>query len=119
MRSYIKIYGPPIYKAIRALEKIAFDFPDVTIMDTIIEYGFPDQVIDEDGIISYFNFQGLDVTSKRKMKIISKSGARTGDSDFYYEWGVYPTMDQLNTLIMKIDEALTPLGCKYTITTRR
>jgi hypothetical protein len=28
-------------------------------------------------------------------------------------------MDQINQLMEKIDEALTPLGCKYTITTKK
>ena len=33
--SYIKIFGPPVLKAVRELEKVAVDMPDVFIMDTI------------------------------------------------------------------------------------
>jgi hypothetical protein len=37
MKSYVRIYGPPLLKAIRALEKIAVNMPEVCIMDTMIE----------------------------------------------------------------------------------
>ena len=37
MKSYIKIYGPPVLKAIKALETIAVDMPEVCIWNTIIE----------------------------------------------------------------------------------
>jgi len=36
MRSYIKIYGPPISKAIKELEKLAIGMPEVCIMDYVI-----------------------------------------------------------------------------------
>ena len=117
MRSYIKIYGPPMYQAIKALEKIAFDFPEMTIMDTLLEYAFPENVTDEDAF-NYFNAMEINVPRKRTLKIISKSGVNTGAHDFYFEWGVNPTFDQLTTLITKIDEALAPIGCRYTITTK-
>ena len=38
MRSYIKIYGPPIVEAIRELERIAIDMPEVCIMDYVIAH---------------------------------------------------------------------------------
>ncbi len=41
MKSYIRIYGPPLLKAIRALEKIAVNMPEVCIMDTMIESSMP------------------------------------------------------------------------------
>ena len=41
MKSYIKIWGPPLGKAIRTLEKIAIDMPQVCIMDTFIEAEHP------------------------------------------------------------------------------
>jgi len=37
MRSCIKIYGPPILEAIRELEKVAVDMPEVCIMDYVIQ----------------------------------------------------------------------------------
>ena len=36
VRSYIKIFGPPILEALKTLEKIAIDMPEVCIMDLII-----------------------------------------------------------------------------------
>jgi hypothetical protein len=71
MRSYIKIYGPPVYEAIRALEKIAFKMPEVSIMDTIIEFGFLEPDYDEDALYSYFDIAGLDMSRTRSTKIIS------------------------------------------------
>ena len=41
MKSYIKIYGPPHLKAIKALEEIAVDIPETCIMDQAILNDFP------------------------------------------------------------------------------
>jgi hypothetical protein len=41
MITFIKIFGPPVLKAIRALELIAVSMPEVRIMDTIIVQGLP------------------------------------------------------------------------------
>ena len=116
MRSYIKIYGPPVLKAIKALEKVAIDVPEVCIMDTIIEHSGP--LLGVSGVFNYFSSLG-NVTRERCDKIISRSGESLGEYDFYFEWFTEPTMEQLNDLIEKIDEALTPLGCRYTITTKK
>jgi hypothetical protein len=120
VKTYIKIYGPPILEALKALEKVAVEvskeLPKVLFYDTlggtalsrddavsiIIEkWG----VSDEEARVHYEN-------------MISKSGWTLGDYDFYFEWTVPPTFEQLKLLISKIDEALKPLGCKYTITTK-
>ncbi len=120
--SYIKIYGPPVLKAIRELEKIAVDMPEVCIMDTVMA-GVPDYTTafsDPDFTLDYFSqtLGPIEIKVERCDTIISKSGERLGEYDFFYEWFTEPTMDQLNGLIEKIDEALTPLGCRYTITTK-
>lgn len=115
-RSYIKIYGPPILEALRALERIAIDMPEVCIMDKIIELSGP--VFDDvAGVFNYFSSLG-EITRERCEKIISRSGASLGEYDFYFEWLRDPNMEQVKELIRRIDEALTPLGCKYTITTK-
>ncbi len=41
MKSYIKIYGPPLLKAIKRLETVAVGFPEVCIMDTVIAVNPP------------------------------------------------------------------------------
>jgi hypothetical protein len=116
MKSYVKIYGPPILKAIRALEKIALNTPEVCIMDTIIAQDVP-QFDVMDNTMTYFSTLG-NVTVERCDNIVSKSGESLGEYDFFFEWFTDPNMDQLNDLIEKIDNALAPLGCKYTLTTK-
>jgi hypothetical protein len=116
MKSYVKIYGPPVLKALRALEKIALDMPEVCIMDTMIAHGMP-QMTSMDDTMTYFSSVG-EVTIERCSNIISKSGETLGEHDFFFEWFTEPNMDQLNDLIEKIDAALEPLGCKYTLTTK-
>ena len=114
MRSYIKIWGPPLAKAIKALEKIAIDSPEVCITDTFIEAMHP---VSDKEVGNYFGPVGH-VTEKRCHNIISKSGERLGEYDFFFEWFKDPSTEELNELIGKIDNELTPLGCKYTITTK-
>lgn len=118
MRSYIKIYGPPVLKAIKELERIAIDIPQVCIMDTIIET-IPFPVTSEDAY-DYFNpIIGDKISKERCSKIISKFGESLGDYDFFFEWFKDPTQAEINDLIAKIDMALALLGCRYTITTKR
>jgi hypothetical protein len=122
MKSYIKIYGPPVLKAIKALEKIAVGLPQVCIMDTFIEQALPgvyDRVRDTDWTSGYFGSIPVTITKKRCDTIVSKSGESVGPYDFYFEWFVEPNMKQLNDLVEKLDEALAPLGCAYTITTKK
>jgi hypothetical protein len=117
MRSYLKIYGPPILKVIKKLEKVAVDYPEVCIMDTIIATGGL-QFHTPEGIADLFG--GLEeITFERCGSIISNSGESLGDYDFFFEWFVDPNTDQLNALIENIDKALKPLKCMYTITTKR
>ena len=121
-RSYIKIYGPPVLKAIRALEKVAIDMPEVSIMDSLIEVllGFTGATrpVRTDLIVNYFSTIIHFPNSQRYEKIISKSGMKVGEYDFYFEWLKNPTLGELHDLIEKIDAAFRPLGCKYTITTK-
>ena len=116
MKSFIKVYGPPILKAIKKLETVAVDFPEVCIMDTVIATGGP-QFSTHEGIADFFGGPG-DITVERCSNIISESGESLGEYDFFFEWFVDPSTDQLNELIGKIDAALKPLKCMYTITTK-
>jgi hypothetical protein len=126
LRSYIKIYGPPVYDAIKTLEKLAIDFDEVCIMNPLIATSLADNDLDAGTsttsgsaeAMEYFTPLNSDVTPERCEKLISKSGEKLGDYDFFFEWFREPTVDELNTLIQKIDEALKPLGLKYTITSK-
>ena len=116
MKSYVRIYGPPLLKAIKALEKIAVGMPEVCIMDTMIDSSRP-QFASQEGVKQYFSSIG-EIPEKRCNTIISKSGIKMGDFDFVFEWFKEPKMDQVNMLIEQVDAALAPLGVKYTIATK-
>ncbi|MCS7386377.1 MAG: hypothetical protein DRJ18_02125 [Candidatus Methanomethylicota archaeon] len=117
MKTYIKIYGPPILEALKALEKAAVEiskeFPEVTFYDFLGGTAIPLA----DYAAETLNIP-VDEAQVRVEKLISKSGWTLGDFDFYFEWARPPTFEELQKLIAKIDEALKPLGCYYTITTK-
>ena len=129
MRSYIKIYGPPVLEAIKELEKLAVNMPEVCIMDYVIAHDISPRVAkelnvskqsSEGGFVSGFFMErtGVVLPVKRCHSIISKHGQKLGEYDFFFEWYEEPETSQLIDLIKKIDSALTPLGCRYTITTK-
>jgi len=119
MISYLKLYGPPVYEALKALEKIAVGMPEVCIMSQMYTVSIPNPSTSPEMAYNYFSdLLSVDVDRDRCDTIISKSGERLGEYDFFFEWFKDPTMDELNDLIRRIDEALKPLGTRYTITTR-
>ena len=118
MKSSIKIYGPPVLDAIMALEKVSVDLPEVCIMDKLIERDFTGFKSPEYVREHFSDKLNAIISVKRCGNIISKSGESVGEHDFYFEWFKEPTMDQLKTLIKKVDDALAPLGVRYTITTK-
>ena len=129
MRSYIKIYGPPVLEAVRELEKLAIGMPEVCIMDYVIAHDISQSVAAEldvskvsaeGGSVPGFFMQrtGVVLPVERCHSIISKHGQKLGEYDFFFEWFEEPEGSQLNELIRRIDEALKPLGCLYTITTK-
>ena len=127
MNSYIKIYGPPLLKAIRELEKVAIEMPEVCIMNFVLS-SIPANLAEDMGgysvertsLVSDYFFRGTSsrVPVERCQTIISKSGVSLGGYDFRYEWSKKPSMKQIEELIEKIDVALAPLGVMYTITTK-
>lgn len=128
MRGYIRIYGPPVYGAIKALEKMAIDLPQVCIMDPIIATYFSDESMGEPGIglepgpeeaLEYFSPLKESVSPERCSKMISRYGEMLRDYDFFFEWYREPTIDQMNDLIKMIDKTLVPLNVWYTITFKK
>lgn len=125
MKSYIKIYGPPVLEAIQALEKISIDMPEVCVMDRLSLVS-PDFRTSEGGfgmqsgdIGSTYYFGGTEQIPKERCDtLISKSGEHLGGYDLFFEWFKKPNVNQLNILIEKIDEVLKPLNVRYTITTK-
>jgi len=137
MISYIKIFGPPVLKAIRALELIAVSMPEVRILNTIILRGLPEAISRDVGasptqraghgalglypggrVRRYFSSHDIAIPVERTRSIVSNAGERLGDYDFFFEWVQEPTMEQLFNLIERIDAALAPLGCWYRITSK-
>jgi hypothetical protein len=137
MMTFIKIFGPPVLKAIRALELIAVSMPEVRIMDTIIVQGLPKAMSRDVGVSQtqragrgslglypggrvrrYFSSHDIAVPVERTRSIVSDAGESLGDYDFFFEWVQEPTMEQVFDLIERIDAALAPLGCWYKITTK-
>ena len=119
MKSYVKIYGPPLLKALRVLEKIAIESPRVKIRsfyDTITPS--PPLATYEAEMGAFFTGMGVTLPKEQTVLLISDSGRTLGDYDFYFEWGQDPSWRDIQDLIEKMDEALTPLGCKYTIVTK-
>ena len=131
MISYIKIYGPPIIDAIKELEKIAVNLPQVCIWDTVFARGIPKNLSRDVGgqhihararmewVGSYFEEHGVSISRERCESIVSSSGSTLGNYDFFYEWLENPSSEKISMLIEKVDNALEPLGCRYTITTLR
>ena len=138
MKSYIKLFGPPIGKAITKLETITINYPKVCMMNRAIIDNIPSYLGNDIGIskatetrdintpklewtdwvMRYSNSQGLSVSRERCMTLISKAGSDLGEYDFFYEWLEAPGSGNINELIEKIDNNLSSLGCLYTITTK-
>jgi hypothetical protein len=132
MKSYIKLYGPPISEAIKALRKVAVGFPEVCMMDSAVGASLGINTFtgaggvgtggmgafdSPDSVQAFFG--GPDEISKERCdSIISKSGESVGEYDFYFEWFKKPNVNQIEDLISKIDEALAPVGVRYTMTTK-
>lgn len=120
-RSYIKIYGPPILKAIRALEKIAVEMSERTTIRFYNVFIPPTPYpIDPDAMEPYFGgvLADVEIPAQEKVKLISRSSDMLGEFDFFFEWGAEPTKEQVLELVGKIDEALAECRCTYTITTK-
>ena len=129
MKSYVKIYGPPMGKAIAVLRKVAIETPEVCIMDTGIAAALDvtssatgsmsgaGSLDTMEGIQTFFGGSGT-ISEERCETIISKSGETLGDYDFFFEWFQKPTVSMVEDLISKIDESLADVGVRYTLTTK-
>jgi hypothetical protein len=113
MKSYVKLEGVAVKEGVKALEKIAFDMPEVCIMNTYMQSAKP--VLNTiTGTLTYFGVQG-EKAEKRCATIVSKSGVNLEGYDFVFEWFTKPNSDEIEMLTKKVSEALTPLGLKYTL----
>lgn len=116
MKTYVKIYGPPLVKAIQALVKIAAESPE-GLITSYYDFLYPLTSRDTTGYYGILTRTG-EVSGQRMAKLISNSGQTLGEHDFFFEWAENPSIEQLDNLLTKIDQAFAPLGCRYTATTK-
>jgi hypothetical protein len=102
--SYIKLYGPSIFKGQQALENLIEDFGKK------IEYG--DMILH---VVSVIN-PSLDLLTG---ELFGGGQFTIGEYDFAFEWKESPSKEQVKKLIQRIDDALLYTGCRYTITTKK
>jgi len=119
--SYVKIYGPPMLKAIKALEAVAVDLSKVTevkFSHKCLPYPTRNQPNTRDFEQYIKNMQRIYVDCYEPVKLISDSRQMLGEYDFLFEWAEKPTMAKIENLVEKIDEALKDLRCHYTLMTK-
>ena len=118
--SYVKIYGPPILKAIKALEAVAVDMSKATgvkFSHKCLPYPSRMQSSTNDWNAYLKNMERTYLDCYEPIRIISDSHQMLGEYDFFFEWTEKPTMAKIEQLVEKIDEALKGLGCHYTLLT--
>jgi len=122
MRTYIEIVGENPEPAIKALENIAVETPQVCVMDTVIDQVslVPDFSTGtyEQWVRDYFGLKE-DVDAERCANIVSRSGADLGTANLYFEWLTPPDRYQLKKLKDRIDSTMKTLGYKYKVTDRK
>jgi hypothetical protein len=121
VRSYVKIYGPPILKATKALEAVAVDMSkatDVKFSHSCVPYPTRMQSGTNDWDQYIQNMKRIYVDCYEPVRLISESHQLLGEYDFFFEWTEEPKMSQIEELLEKIDAALEGMGCNYTLTTK-
>jgi hypothetical protein len=119
-RSFVKIYGPPIMKGLRALEQIAVEMSKTTTMRFYSVYTVPTFIsgYTTEEEFGHHILPEANIPVSEKVKLVSRASQAIGEYDFFFEWGAEPTLEQVNELIEKIDEALAECGCMYSIVTK-
>jgi hypothetical protein len=125
LKTYVKIYGPPLMEALDELQKIAAKMPKITQYHFLVAYSgapfasYGGTPLGEPNPVDAALVPGSTSTvEKVKEPLISKSGHTLGEHDFFFEWSEEPTWHEMRELISKIDKAFSRLGCKYTLTSK-
>jgi hypothetical protein len=121
VRSFVRIYGPPVLEAIDALESIAVELSKTTgikFSHTCIPYPERLQSNKTDWETFLKKMQDIYVDCYEPLKLISDSAYMLGEYDFFFEWDEKPSLEEIRGLIGRIDEALKGMGCMYTTTTK-
>jgi hypothetical protein len=110
VRSYIKIYGPPILKTLWNLEQVAMEMRKKRMVSYFSSI-----------IASYKSTKfasSMDLPEQNDQQLVHHGAIALGDYDFFFEWESDPTTEQVTELIGRIDAVLADCDCRYTITTK-
>jgi len=119
-KTYIKIYGPPLMKALQALEGVAVAMSkenEVKFMHKCVPYPTRMQADTNDWSAYLKNLSNTYVDCYEPQKLISDAKQTLGEHDFMFDWVEKPTVKNLEKLIEKIDTSFQGLGVLYTMTT--
>ncbi|MCK4437820.1 hypothetical protein KAV47_01995 [Candidatus Bathyarchaeota archaeon] len=119
-KTYVRIFGPPLLKAIKALEGVAVDMSkaiEVKFSHKCVPYPTRLQSDKRDWNTYLKNLQNTYKDCYEPQKIISDASMTLGDYDFVFEWTEKPSMKKILGLIENIDGALGDLGVHYSLTT--
>ena len=119
-KTYVRIFGPPLLKAIKALEELAVDMSkttEVKFSHKCVPYPSRLQSDRRDWDSYLKNMRKMYVDCYEPQKIISDASMILGDNDFVFEWTDKPSMKKIKNLIERIDDKLSDLGCYYTLNT--
>jgi hypothetical protein len=94
--SYIKLYGPSIFEAIKKFKQ--FSSKEGELITTLLMRETP--------------------TAGPLNSAIKASRELIGKQDFVFEWHKKPELEDIEELIRAIDELIKPTGCRYTISTK-
>jgi len=114
------LYGPPLMKALKALEGVAVEMSktrEVKFSHKCIPYPTRTQTDSRDWDTYLKNLKNTYVDCYEPQKIISDAKQLMGEEDFMFEWTEKPSMKQVEDLIGRIDEALAGMGALYTLKT--
>ena len=110
VKSFIKVYGPPILEAIKALEAVAVEMSKATSLKFSHKcLPYPSQSSTRDWDAYVKNMERTYVDCYEPVRLVSKA---------HQQLDKEPNMEQVEELLGKIDEALGGLGCYYTISTK-
>jgi hypothetical protein len=120
VKSYVRIYGPPLLKAIKALEGVAVTMSnktEVKFSHKCVPYPTRMQSDKNDWNAYLQNMQKTYKDCYEPEKIISDASMTMGDYDFVFDWTSKPSITQIEDLIARVDAALEKVGVMYTLTT--
>lgn len=131
-RTYVKLYGPNVTLAIRALERVSLEVPGVRIMSAPIWQDIAARVtgglrdspvgffaLMAEIAMSHFAASGVALPKERSRNLLSRSGENLREYDFFFEWAKKPKLELVYRLIERIDEEISETGCRYTLTTKQ